>query len=57
MAIKEALRLNAMEPDISAVMEREGVRDRIMRKWPSHREAVTAFQEKREPHFNPTEGK
>ena len=56
LTIKEALRLNAMEPDINAVMEREGVRDRIMRKWPSHREAVTAFQEKREPKFNQAKG-
>ncbi len=56
LAIKEALRLNAMEPDINAVMEREGVRDRIMRKWPSHREAIMAFQEKREPKFNQPKG-
>ena len=46
------LAVNPLEPDLRAVMEREAVRDRIMRKWPSHREAIRAFQEKREPQFN-----
>ena len=32
-------------------MEREGVRDRIARKWPEHEEAVKAFLEKRDPDF------
>jgi enoyl-CoA hydratase/carnithine racemase len=52
MTIKEVLALNPLEPDLRAVMEREAVRDRIMRKWPSHREAIRAFQEKRDPRFN-----
>jgi enoyl-CoA hydratase/carnithine racemase len=52
MTIKEVLAVNPLEPDLRAVMEREAVRDRIMRTWPSHREAIRAFQEKREPRFN-----
>jgi enoyl-CoA hydratase/crotonobetainyl-CoA hydratase len=52
MAVKDVLRMNALEPDINTVFERELVRGRLMRRWPAHREAVRAFQEKREPHFN-----
>jgi enoyl-CoA hydratase/carnithine racemase len=52
MLIKELLDKNALEPDVDAVMEREGVRDRIARKWPEHEEAVRAFMEKRDPDFS-----
>ena len=51
MLIKQLLARNAMEPSLDAVMEREGVRDRLARKWPEHEEAIRAFQEKREPNF------
>ena len=51
MLIKQLLARNAMEPNIDAVMEREGVRDRIARKWPEHEEAIKAFLGKREPNF------
>jgi enoyl-CoA hydratase/carnithine racemase len=52
MMIKELLATNPLDPDLDRVMEREGVRDRIARKLPDHAEAVKAFLEKREPHFN-----
>ena len=52
MMIKELLRKNPMDPDIEAVMEREGLRDQIARRLPDHKEAVTAFLEKRTPNFN-----
>ncbi len=51
MLIKQLLARNSSEPSLDAVMEREGVRDRIARKWPEHEEAIRAFQEKREPIF------
>jgi 2-(1,2-epoxy-1,2-dihydrophenyl)acetyl-CoA isomerase len=51
MLIKQLLATNPTEPNLDAVMEREGVRDRIARKWPEHEEAIRAFQEKREPNF------
>ncbi|MGE0601663.1 MAG: hypothetical protein AB7J35_19295 [Dehalococcoidia bacterium] len=41
-----------MDPDLEAVMEREGLRDQIARRLPDHSEAVTAFLEKRQPNFN-----
>jgi 2-(1,2-epoxy-1,2-dihydrophenyl)acetyl-CoA isomerase len=52
MMIKELLAKNPMEPDLEAVMEREGLRDQIARRHPDHTEAVTAFREKRPPNFN-----
>ncbi|MGE3076696.1 MAG: enoyl-CoA hydratase/isomerase family protein [Dehalococcoidia bacterium] len=52
MMIKELLRKNPMDPDLEAVMEREGLRDQIARRLPDHSEAVTAFLEKRQPNFN-----
>jgi enoyl-CoA hydratase/carnithine racemase len=52
MMIKELLAKNPSEPDLDAVMEREQVRDQIGRRTADHREAVTAFREKREPRFN-----
>ena len=51
MLIKELLRKNPMDPDLEAVMEREGIRDQIARRHPNHAEAVSAFLEKREPNF------
>jgi enoyl-CoA hydratase/carnithine racemase len=52
MMIKELLAKNPAEPDLDAVMEREQVRDEAARRLPDHQEAVLAFREKREPHFN-----
>ena len=52
MMIKELLAKNPLEPDLEAVMEREGLRDQIARRLPDHVEAVTAFREKRPPTFN-----
>ena len=52
MMIKELLRKNPMDPDLDAVMEREGLRDQIARRLPDHAEAVSAFLEKREAQFN-----
>ena len=52
MMIKELLAKNPMDPDLEAVMEREGLRDQIARRLPDHTEAVTAFLEKRPPQFN-----
>ena len=49
--IKELLRKNPLEPDIDAVMEREVLRDQIVRRLPDHAEAVAAFREKRKPDF------
>jgi enoyl-CoA hydratase/carnithine racemase len=52
MMIKELLAKNPTEPDLEAVMEREQVRDEAARKLADHKEAVTAFREKREARFN-----
>jgi enoyl-CoA hydratase/carnithine racemase len=52
MMIKELLARNPLEPDLEAVMERELLRDQIARRLPDHKEAVTAFLEKRQPAFN-----
>ncbi len=52
MMIKELLRKNPMDPDLDAVMEREGLRDQIARRLPDHAEAVSAFLEKRDAQFN-----
>lgn len=50
--IKALLQANTTEADLGRVMEREGAADRASRRLPSHKEAVTAFLEKREPVFN-----
>jgi hypothetical protein len=34
------------------VMEREQIRDEAARRLPDHKEAITAFREKREARFN-----
>lgn len=52
LTIKDLLAKNALDPNLESVMEREGTRDRMARKWPSHSEAVKAFLEKRDPKFN-----
>lgn len=52
MMIKELLSKNPLDPDLEAVMEREGLRDQIARRLPDHEEAVKAFLEKRDPDFN-----
>jgi heme O synthase-like polyprenyltransferase len=44
--------VNPMEPDLSAVMERESIRDQVARRLPDHDEAIEAFIQKREPEFN-----
>jgi enoyl-CoA hydratase/carnithine racemase len=51
MMIKELLAKNPQDPDLEAVMEREGLRDQIARRQPDHAEAVAAFREKRTPVF------
>jgi enoyl-CoA hydratase/carnithine racemase len=52
MMIKELLGKNPLDPDLDGVMEREGLRDQILRRQPDHAEAVAAFMEKRDPQFN-----
>ena len=52
MWIKELLEKNTLDNDLERVMEREQVRDEAGRRTADHREAVTAFREKREPRFN-----
>jgi enoyl-CoA hydratase/carnithine racemase len=52
MMIKELLRKNPLDPDLEAVMEREGLRDQIARRLPDHTEAISAFLAKRPPQFN-----
>ena len=52
MMIKELLEKNPMDPDLSAVMERESIRDQVARRLPDHDEAIEAFTQKREPEFN-----
>lgn len=52
MMIKELLAQNPSEPDLAAVMAREQVNDEAARRLPDHREAVTAFREKRPARFN-----
>jgi 2-(1,2-epoxy-1,2-dihydrophenyl)acetyl-CoA isomerase len=49
--IKELLAKNAVEPDNGKVRKREGKRLDKARKTPEHREAVSAFLEKRQPVF------
>ncbi len=52
MMIKELLAKNPVDADLEAVMEREQIRDEAARKLADHKEAVTAFREKREARFN-----
>lgn len=52
MMIKELLEKNPMDRDLSAVMERESIRDQVARRLPDHDEAIEAFAQKREPKFN-----
>ncbi len=48
---KRLILSNVVEPDISAAMKREGQALARRRGSQEQREAVTAFREKREPHF------
>jgi enoyl-CoA hydratase/carnithine racemase len=50
--IKELLEKNPLDDDLERVMEREQIRDEAGRRTADHREAVTAFREKREARFN-----
>jgi enoyl-CoA hydratase/carnithine racemase len=52
MMIKALLAQNPSEPDLQAVMAREQVNDEAARRLADHREAVTAFREKRPAQFN-----
>ncbi len=52
MMVKELLAKSPLDPDLDAVMEREGLRDQIARRLPDHAEAVAAFLEKRDPVFS-----
>ena len=49
--VKELLTLNAVETDISLVQQREGELLAKAFESPEHKEAITAFQEKRAPKF------
>ena len=49
--IKELLTINATEGDLAAVQQREIDAIQVAYRSPEHREAVTAFMEKREPNF------
>ncbi len=51
-AAKRMLHENAAEDDLRRVVTQEGFAIREMRRMPDHAEAVRAFMEKREPHFN-----
>jgi 2-(1,2-epoxy-1,2-dihydrophenyl)acetyl-CoA isomerase len=51
-AAKRLLHLNAVETDLRRVVTLESYSIRERRTEPAHREAVTAFVEKREPRFN-----
>ena len=51
-AAKRLLHENAAEDDLRRVVTQEGFAIREMRRTPDHAEAVQAFMEKREPHFN-----
>ena len=44
--------LGRMFRELSAVMERESIRDQVARRLPDHDEAIEAFTQKREPEFN-----
>jgi 2-(1,2-epoxy-1,2-dihydrophenyl)acetyl-CoA isomerase len=49
--IKELLTVNATEGDLARVQQREIDAIQLAYRSPEHREAVTAFMEKREPNF------
>jgi enoyl-CoA hydratase/carnithine racemase len=49
---KRIIHENSVEPDLRRVVTREGYSIRAARGTPDHREAVTAFLEKREPNFD-----
>jgi enoyl-CoA hydratase/carnithine racemase len=49
--IKQLLTVNATEGDLAAVQQREIDAIQVAYRSPEHREAVTAFMEKREPNF------
>jgi enoyl-CoA hydratase/carnithine racemase len=51
-AAKRLLHENAAEADLRRVVTQEGFAIREMRSLPDHAEAVRAFMEKRDPHFN-----
>jgi 2-(1,2-epoxy-1,2-dihydrophenyl)acetyl-CoA isomerase len=51
-AAKRMIHENAAEPDLRRVVTREGFGIRMARGTAEHREAVTAFLEKREPNFD-----
>jgi enoyl-CoA hydratase/carnithine racemase len=49
---KRLLHLNALEPDLRRVVQIESMAIRELRALPGHREAVSAFLEKRPPNFS-----
>jgi enoyl-CoA hydratase/carnithine racemase len=49
--VKDLLTRNAVETDLDTVQEREGEALAVAYRTPEHREAVTAFLEKRPPQF------
>jgi enoyl-CoA hydratase/carnithine racemase len=49
---KRLLHQNALEQDLRRVVTLEGLAIGELRTLPGHREAVTAFLEKRDPRFN-----
>jgi enoyl-CoA hydratase/carnithine racemase len=51
-AAKRMLHANASEQDIRRVVTLESYSIRERQTEPAHKEAVTAFMEKREPQFN-----
>jgi enoyl-CoA hydratase/carnithine racemase len=51
--IKQLLTVNAVEPDLDVVQQRESTLLRECWKTPEHAEAVAAFVEKRRPEFPP----
>jgi enoyl-CoA hydratase/carnithine racemase len=52
--IKQLLTENATEGDLATVQRREGAALETAYRTPEHREAVTAFLEKRAPRFRPS---
>lgn len=51
VTIRELLRRDALETEIEAVLRREGAALNSLYKTPEHKEAITAFFEKRKPVF------
>ena len=49
--VKELLTVNANEPDLARVQQRELAALEVCYRSPEHREAIDAFLEKREPDF------